>query len=147
MQKIIKYILAIILVLLTILFFIKDWNLTNNEKFTTVSDNLNKIKNICDPYNPDTSDINDCNCKEHKNSYALYDSNDDKNYDTIAHCNLGDNQWKWRVVASDIRYNSSNYEKCSSENMSNTNLYACKKDETNKDFALWDVKNDKWVTK
>jgi hypothetical protein len=144
-----KYILVIIAVLLLILYFINDSKLTNSVKdnFKTISQPLNKINNKCNPTVLVSSSSNFCDCSgtSYHNQYALYDSNDNKKYDVIAKCNLGDNQWRWRAVGTSIRYNHPNYTNCSKSGIENYHLYACKANNDSSDFSLWDNENRKWV--
>jgi len=119
MQKNIKYILVTIFVLLIILFFLKYSNALNNgEGFYTNGNILNKIKPGCDPTHPlrhPTKDSNNCDCSgRHLNEYALYNSNDDRLYDSIVKCKYVEDKKKseWTKVTNEIRYNSDSYKKC-----------------------------------
>jgi hypothetical protein len=144
-----KYILVIIAILILILYFINDSKIMNNVKdnFQTVSQSLNRINNRCNPVVLGASSNNSCDCSRtsYHNKYAAYDSNDNKTYDVIAKCNLGDNQWRWRAVGTNIRYNHSNYTNCSKSGMENYHLYACKPNKNSSNFSLWDKENGKWV--
>lgn len=144
-----KYILVIIAILLLILYFINYSNLTNNIKdnFTTEPSSLNRINAKCDPtiLLPSSTNFCDCSGSRYHNKYALYDSNDNKKYDVIAKCNLGDNQWRWRAVGTKIRYNFLNYRNCDKSRMENYHLYACKSSNYNSNFSLWNKENRKWV--
>lgn len=153
MQKIIKYILVTISFLLIVLVFIKYLNITN-EGFYTNGNLLNKIKPGCDPTHPilhPTNDSNNCDCGgKHIDQYALYNSNDDNIYNSIAKCEyINKNKSEWSSVTNQINYDPIGHRDCkpsqSSTSPNNSDYkYACQPNVNSNVFALWDGK--KWIT-
>ena len=148
-----KYILVIIAVLLLILYFINYLKSTNNVKdnFNTISRTLNKINNKCNPtiLYPSSSNYCDCSGTSYHNQYALYDAHDNKTYNVIAKCGLGDNEWRWRAVGTKIRYSNSlySYDTCHKSRMDNSELYACKANKYDDRFSLWNIQKKRWDVK